>query len=132
MSNDRLSDMLSSIKNAAMAGKPFIEVLFTKECESVAKNLEKAGFLSGVKSFKPEGKPFKMLRLDLAYENGIAKISDVKRVSKPGRRVYKGYQELRPMAGGFGVRVVSTSRGVMSSIEAKKKKLGGEVICEVL
>lgn len=132
MSIDNLSNMLSAIKNAAMVEKPFIEVVYTKENEEVAKNLEKAGFLEKVKVFKEENTKVKKLHLDLAYENGISKITDVKRLSKPGRRMYKGYKELGKTAGGFGITVVSTSRGIMDSVEAKKKKLGGEVICRVM
>lgn len=131
MSKDILSDMLSSIKNAAMSGKPSIEVPYTKESEEVAKNLRKAGFLENVKVFKEENSSFKKLHIDLVFENGVSKITDVKRISKPGRRTYSGYKDLRRAAGGFGVTVVSTSRGVMDSSEARKKKLGGEVICEV-
>lgn len=126
-----MSDMLSSIKNAAMSGKPSIEVPYTKESEEVAKNLRKAGFLENVKVFKEENSSFKKLHIDLVFENGVSKITDVKRISKPGRRTYSGYKDLRRAAGGFGVTVVSTSRGVMDSSEARKKKLGGEVICEV-
>lgn len=126
-----MSNMLSSIKNAAMSGKPSIEVPYTKESEEVAKNLRKAGFLENVKVFKEENSSFKKLHIDLVFENGVSKITDVKRISKPGRRTYSGYKDLRRAAGGFGVTVVSTSRGVMDSSEARKKKLGGEVICEV-
>jgi small subunit ribosomal protein S8 len=114
-----------------MSGKPSIEVPYTKESEEVAKNLRKAGFLENVKVFKEENSAFKKLHIDLVFENGISKITDVKRISKPGRRMYSGYKDLRRAAGGFGVTVVSTSRGVMDSSEARKKKLGGEVICEV-
>ncbi len=131
MSVDHLSNMLSSIKNASLSGKPFIEIPYTKECEEVAKNLESAGFLEKVKVFKPEGVSHKMLHLDLGYNNGVPLIREVKRVSKPGKRVYKGYNDLGQTLGGFGVTVVSTSRGVMNSVEARKKKLGGEVICQI-
>ena len=129
---DNLSNMLSSIKNAAMSGKPSIEIVHTKECEEVAKNLEKGGFLEKVKVFKEDESKVKKLHIDLVYENGISKITDVKRMSKPGRRYYRGYKKLGRTAGGFGITVISTSRGVMDSVEARKKKLGGEVICKVL
>jgi small subunit ribosomal protein S8 len=72
-----------------------------------------------------------MLHISLAKEAGIAKLSQVKIVSKPGRRIYKKFGELRPVLQGLGVLVISTSRGIMSGQEARKKKLGGEVICEV-
>ncbi len=125
MSIDRLSNMLSALKNASLGGKDFVEVPHTKECEAVAKVLKSAGFLSEAKAFKEKGVSYKKLRLE------ISGMQDMKRLSKPGRRVYKKAEELRSVAGGYGVLVISTSRGVMSGQEAKKKKLGGEVLCSV-
>ncbi len=133
---DRMSNMLSNIKNHSMAGRTVLEIPYTKECEAVAKVLKERGFLEGMKIFKEVkssaqgGK--KMMRLDLIVADGTPKITVIKRISKPGRRVYMGSAKLKKVAGGFGVLVVSTSRGVMSGDEAKKKKLGGEVICSVL
>jgi small subunit ribosomal protein S8 len=131
MSMDRTSNMLSSIKNAAMAGRDSIEIRHTKECEAIAKVLKESGYIEEVKSFKQETGGGKMLHISLAKEAGIAKLSQVKIVSKPGRRIYKKFGELRPVLQGLGVLVISTSRGIMSGQEARKKKLGGEVICEV-
>jgi len=131
MSLDRVSNMLSALKNAAMAGNKYIEVAETKEIENIAKVLKEKGFLDEIKSFKPKGKSFKMLHLDLAFENGLPKITDVKRISKPGHRRYMGSASLKKVAGGFGVQVVSTSRGILDSETAKSKKFGGELICEV-
>jgi len=130
MSVDRLSNMISSIRNAVMAGKPFMETFYSKECAGVANVLKQAGFLSEVKTFKPEGKSFKGLRLDFATEDGSIKLSEIKRISKPGKRYYCGSVDIKPVSGGHGILVVSTSRGIMSGPEAKKKKLGGEVICQ--
>ncbi|EKD99738.1 MAG: Ribosomal protein S8 [uncultured bacterium] len=131
MSMDHLSNMLSSIKNASMANNAFVETIHTKELEEVAKTLKKAGFLEEVKVFKQEGNSFKGLHLDLVKENGKVKLLDLKRFSKPGRRVYKSYKDIGKSMGGFGIFVVSTSRGIMDGSEARKKKLGGELICEV-
>ena len=131
MSVDRISNMISSIKNTSMVGKDSLEIPYTTECESIAKVLKKSGFLDDVKVFKKEKSSSKMLHLDLSKEDGVIKISEAKRVSKPGRRIYKGFKDLKPVLQGFGVLVVSTSRGVMDGREAKKKKLGGEVLCEV-
>jgi len=130
MSVDRVSNMLSSLKNSAMAGKDFVEIKHTKECEAVAKVLEDKGYLEGVKAFKEE-KGAKMLHLGLVKKEDVAVLSEVKIVSKPGRRIYKKANELRPVLKGIGVLVVSTSRGIMSGQEARKKRLGGEVLCEV-
>jgi small subunit ribosomal protein S8 len=132
MSADLLSNMLSSIKNAAMAKNSDMEIPYSGECEAAAKVLKDAGYLAEVKSFKPKGKKYKMLRLEVAYdEKGEPKVSEIKRVSKPGNRVYKKNTEIKPVLSGYGIMVVSTSRGVMSGDEARKKKLGGEVLCEV-
>lgn len=132
MSVDRLSNMLSALKNAVMVGKTFVELPHTKECEAAAKVLEKGGFLAGVKVFKEKELAYKMLHLEIVYEAGKAKFSDISRVSRPGKRVYKSAKEMRPVFSGFGICIVSTSRGVMSNTEARKKHLGGEVLCEVL
>jgi small subunit ribosomal protein S8 len=131
MSMDRTSNMLSSIKNIAMAGRDFIEIRHTKECEAIAKVLQEKGYLEGVKSFKQEKGDGKMLHIGVVKEEGVAKLSQVKIISKPGRRIYRSFGELRPVLQGIGVMVISTSRGIMSGQEARKKKLGGEVICEV-
>ena len=131
MSVDRLSNMISSIKNSSMTGKDILEVPYTEICESVAKVLKQKGFIEDIKVFKKEGSSIKMLKIQLSKEGNVIKLSEAKRVSKPGRRIYKSAQELKPVLQGLGVMIVSTSRGVMDAQEAKKKKLGGEVICEV-
>ncbi len=115
-----------------MAGNSSIEIPCSNECEATAKVLKKSGYFEEAKKFKPKGKAYKMLRLEIAYDEKKApKITDLKRVSRPGRRIYKKSTELKPVLSGYGTMVVSTSRGVMSGDEARKKKLGGEVLCEV-
>ncbi len=115
-----------------MVGKKSIEVPYSGECEAILAVLEKGGYLAGVKKFKPKGKKYQALALELSYnEYGLPKITAAERVSKPGRRIYKTSDELGSVMSGFGLLIVSTSRGVMSGAEAKKKKLGGEVICKV-
>jgi len=131
MSVDRISNMLSSIKNASMTGNSFVEIPHSNVCEQIAEILKKKKFLENVKVFKEKGDSFKRLRLDIVYDNGVSRITDVKRISKPGRRIYKSSASFRKIAGGFGISIVSTSRGILSSDEAKKRKLGGEVICIV-
>ena len=131
MSVDRLSNMISSIKNSSMTGKDILEVPYTAICESVARVLKQKGFIEDIKVFKKERSSMKMLKVQLSKEGNVIKLSEAKRVSKPGRRIYKSAQELKPVLQGLGVMVISTSRGVMDAQEAKKKKLGGEVICEV-
>ena len=131
MSVDTLSNMTSAIKNSVMAGKSYLELPYSRQCEEVAKVIKERGFFENVKVFKVKGLPFKRLGITLALENGVSKISEIKRISKPGYRVYKKSEELGRTRGGFGYLIVSTSRGIMGGSEARKKKLGGEVICEV-
>jgi small subunit ribosomal protein S8 len=126
---DRMSEMLNAIKNASMARRKSIEAFYSIQCEAVAKVLKEKGFLSEVKVFK-DGQ-FKRLNIVLAYDGKLPLVSDIQRISKSGRRQYKGYEDLHRIQAGLGVSVVSTSRGIMSGDEARKKKLGGEVICEV-
>jgi small subunit ribosomal protein S8 len=128
---DRMSEMLSSIKNASMAKKASIEVFHSRECESVAKVLKEKGFLEEVKVFKPKDKPYKRLGITLAYDGKEPRVEDVKRVSKSGRRIYKSYSEFHRIKAGLGLAIVSTSRGIMTTQEAKRKKLGGELICQI-
>lgn len=129
MSIDRISNMVSAIKNASMAGKKSVVVPHTRTCEGIAKVLHEAGFLSEVKTFKDKGASYKNLRLDIAYNaEGVSKLTDIKRVSKPGKRVYTSHDKLSPIAGGHGLTVVSTSRGLTTGLDARKRKLGGEVV----
>lgn len=132
MSTDVISNLLSSIRNASMVGKDYLEVPHSNNSEAVAKVLEEAKFLSKVKVFKEKGSVGKSLRLDLIYnEDGDPAISGIRRISKPGRRLYSKSNLLRRIDSKYGVLVVSTPSGVMSGEEARKRKLGGELICEV-
>jgi len=105
--------------------------------ESIARILEKEGFVEKVEVFtepSPKGAIFKYLRIYLRYLDEVHSrpvIRSIKRVSKPGRRVYRGVKELKPVRGGSGITIVSSSRGVISDIEARRKRVGGEVLLEV-
>jgi small subunit ribosomal protein S8 len=131
MTTDRLSNLISSMKNASMAKKKALEVFHSIECEKVAEILKDRGFVSAVKVFKKANSTAKMIHIELAEEEGIFRLTEAKRISKPGRRIYKGAKELRVSKGKFGVLIVSTPKGIMDSINARKKNLGGEVLCEV-
>ncbi len=132
MSVDTIGNMLSQIKNASMVGKEFVELPHSKMNEAVAKVIEKVGFVKEVKVFKEGGAATKSLHIDLAYDKGgKAKIMDIRRVSKPGRRLYASHEEIKRVDPKFGLLVISTPQGVMSGEEARKQKVGGELICEV-
>ena len=129
---DTIANLLSSIKNASMVRKESIELPFSKLNEGILNILKEKGFVENVKVFKHKDSVIKGLHVDLKYnENNKPLISEAKRVSKPGRRIYMGSKGLEIVRNGFGIGIVSTSRGLMTTDEAKKKKLGGEVICEI-
>lgn len=132
MVSDPIGDMLTQIRNAQMAHKEFVEIPHSKMKEAVAKVFEKEGFVGEVRRFKPKETTQKMLHIDLKYDGKLGAIGFIKRISKPGRRVYEPKKKL----GGFikvtgGVVIISTSKGIMTHKEAKKKGLGGEIVCVV-
>lgn len=131
MTTDRLSNLISSLKNASLAKKSALEVFHSIECEKVAEILKDRGFVSSVKVFKMPKSTAKKIHIELMETDGVFKLTEARRISKPGRRIYQGAKDLRPTAGKFGVLIVSTPKGIMDSINARKKNLGGEVLCEV-
>lgn len=131
MSVDTISNMLSAIKNASLVGKPSLELPYTKQSEEIAKIMKASGYLANYKVFKHKGKSFKGLTIEIAYDNELPRFENIKRISKPGRRVYRGSSSFEELRGGYGTLIVSTSRGLMTASQAKNKKLGGEVICVI-
>ncbi|MFH1896206.1 MAG: 30S ribosomal protein S8 [bacterium] len=132
MVNDPIGDLLTQIRNAMAVKKEYIELPQTTKAEAVCVLLKKHNFIADFKKFKDKNKPHKSLHLDLKYlGSGIPALSSLRRLSKPGRRLYKGWQDLPVSKGGNGLVIVSTSRGVMDSLSARKKHLGGEIWCEV-
>jgi small subunit ribosomal protein S8 len=132
MMTDPLADMLTRIRNAVRIERPFVEMPLSKVKRGVAEVLKREGYIWDWREEQAEGKPVKHLMIDLKYgPNGERVIRHIKRVSKPGRRVYSRATELRPILNGLGISIISTSRGVISDREARQKKLGGEVLCEL-
>ncbi|MFH1171305.1 MAG: 30S ribosomal protein S8 [bacterium] len=127
--NDPISDMLTRIRNANRVKKPAIELPYSLTKFSIAKILEREGWVARVEKIDTR---FGAIRIELRYDDtGLPVIRELHRVSKPGRRVYVGKKELPVVLGGMGIAIVSTSSGIMSSREARKKGLGGEVMCEI-
>lgn len=122
---DPVSDMLSAIKNGYMAKKTQIMVPHSKFKLEVAKVLEKEKFVAKV------DKQNSKIVIELEYDNQKPKITQVKKVSKPGLRVYVRGKNIKKIKGGKGKTIISTPQGLMTGEEAKAKKLGGEVICQV-
>jgi len=147
MMTDPIADMLTRIRNANNIERPLVEMSGTKLKVALAKVLLEEGFILGYRTGKytenEEGvkefgevtdmsQPHIVLQVYLKYGlDGEKVIRHIARYSKPGRRVYQGYKEVRRVLDGLGIAVLSTSRGVMSDREAKKLKVGGEILCTV-
>ena len=125
---DPISDMLTRIRNAHRALLPIVELPHSKMKESIAGVLRKEGYIAEV---SVDGKVKKTLKLKLKYQEKKSVIEGIKRVSSPGLRRYVGSTEIPRVRGGLGVAIVSTSQGVMSGTQARKNKLGGELLCYV-
>jgi len=126
---DPITDMLNQIRNGQAVGKAEVLIPLSKIKNEIAMILSKEGFVGEVKKSVKAGQ--KALKITLKYENSLPAISGIKRVSKPGQRIYERVIEMKNVHGGYGVSVVSTSKGLMTNKEAKKAKLGGEIICQV-
>ncbi|MDE3106746.1 MAG: 30S ribosomal protein S8 [Acidobacteriota bacterium] len=129
---DPIADMLTRIRNANAAAFDTVKMPNSKLKENLAKILQREGYISGYTVTKLEGKPGSQLEISLKYAEDRKKtIIGIKRVSKPGLRIYKKSDQMPKVLGGVGVAVVSTSHGLMTDREARKAKLGGEVLCYV-
>jgi len=127
---DSLADMLTRIRNAQRAGHDRVEIPASKLKMGVAKVLKKEGFIKNYKLI--QDKKQGVLRIYLRYTDENAPIiRGIKKVSRPGRRVYSGYKDIPPMHAGFGVVILSTSKGIITDREARGQKLGGELLCQV-
>ncbi len=129
MMNDPLGDMLTRIRNAQMRGKSTVRTPASKLRGWVLDVLQDEGYIRGYEAVT-DG-PHPELEISLKYYDGIPVIRELKRVSKPGRRVYMGVKEIPTVRQGLGVSIVSTPRGVMSDANARSANVGGEVLCTV-
>lgn len=129
-SNDTISDMLTRIRNACAVRHPSTKVPLTKMTRSIAEVLQQEGFIA---EFEESGEGVtKYLVIGLKYKNNRKPIiTTLKRVSKPGLRVYKNRKELPKVLGGIGIAIISTSSGIMTDREARRRGIGGEVLCYV-
>jgi small subunit ribosomal protein S8 len=129
---DPIADMLTRIRNANSAMFDSVSMPGSKVKENLAKILEREGFIDGYDVRVVDGKPGTTLEIKLKYSADRKRtIVGIKRVSKPGLRIYKKSDQMPKVLGGVGVAVVSTSQGLMTDREARKQKLGGEVLCYV-
>lgn len=130
MMTDPIADMLTRIRNAVRVERPSVEMPLSKVKRGLAEVLKREGYIWDFEEV--EARPSPQLRIHLKYgPNGERVIRHIKRVSKPGRRIYSGADGLRPILNGLGISIISTSRGVVSDREARQRHLGGEVLCEL-
>lgn len=126
---DPLADFLTRLRNASASQKAEVRMPYSKMINAVAALLLREGFLESVEH---KGRaPKKILVATLKYVNGRPALENLRRVSRPGRRFYLPYRELRAVKSGFGIAIISTSEGLLTSKEARKRKVGGEILCEV-
>jgi small subunit ribosomal protein S8 len=130
MTTDPIADMLTRIRNAAMAKHPRVDLPSSKLKVEVARILKDEGYLANYKVVDEKGK--KTLRVFMRYSpDRKCVITDLKRISRPGSRRYVGKMEIRSVVGGMGISILSTPRGLMTGQAARKEGVGGELLCEV-
>lgn len=129
MVNDKISNLIIKLKNAGNAGKSSVSVPHSKFTEAVLELLKKENF---IKDFAKKGKKIiKTLEVELLYVDSEPRITDVERVSKLSRRVYKGVKKITPVRNGFGILVMTTPKGILSDKSAKKEGVGGEALFKI-
>lgn len=126
--NDPISDMLTRIRNGSRALLPVVEVPHSKLKESIAGILKREGYVA---DFTVEGKIPKTMKVKLKYQGKKSIIEGLRRMSTPGLRRYVGATEIPRVRGGLGVAIVSTSEGLLTDLQARKRKIGGELVCYV-
>ena len=127
---DPIGDMITRIRNAQMRMLSNVKIPASKFRAKILDVLKKEGYISDYKIIN-DSKNIESLSVDLKYSNGLPVIKEINRVSKPGRRIYAKAESIPKIQNGLGVAIVSTSKGVMSDVEARKANLGGEIICKV-
>ena len=141
MVTDPIADMITRIKNAGMAGHPLVTIPYSKIKSEIANTLLRAGYVKSVnviEKAEPKKATFKFLEIGVSYKSVSdktgkkdTKIGDAWRVSKVSRRIYSGVKKMRPVRQGYGVSILSTTKGILTDKEAKKQNLGGEVLLTI-
>lgn len=126
---DPIGDMLTAIRNALAVRKTTVTLPFSNLKFEAATLLEKESLIEKVEK-KGRGSK-KSMEITLKYDGGNPAIYGLKRVSKPSQRIYLPFKKIKKVKGGFGISIISTSKGLMTNKEARKKKIGGEILCEV-
>jgi small subunit ribosomal protein S8 len=126
---DPIADMLARIKNACMRCFETVDIPLSKTKANILSVLEREGYINGVAEIEKEG--YKFLRVTIRYYEGRPVIKNLDRVSKSSRRVYSKIRKISPVFNGFGIYILSTSKGIMSDSEARESNVGGEILCKV-
>jgi small subunit ribosomal protein S8 len=127
--NDPIGDLLTRIRNAQRRGKSTVQSPASKLRVHLLEVLQREGYIRGFTEVEKEGR--KELDIELKYYDGAPVISEIRRISKPGRRVYSAVRDLPLVRNGLGVSILSTPKGVMSDNEARTQNVGGEILCRV-
>ncbi len=129
---DPIADMLTRLRNANVAHKEVVHMPSSKLKEALAGILQREGYIASFKVVEEDRRPGRVLEVRMKYASDRTRtISGLRRVSKPGLRVYTGADKLPRVYGGLGVAVLSTSQGLMTDREARKRRVGGEVLCYI-
>nr|ATG24901.1 ribosomal protein S8 [Lobelia heterophylla subsp. heterophylla] len=136
MGKDTIADLLTSIRNADMARKRVVRIPFSTISESIVKILLREGFIENVRKHRENDKSFLVLTLRYRRNRNepyiiTRKILNLKRISRPGLRIYSNYQQIPRILGGMGIVILSTSRGIMTDREARLERIGGECLCYI-
>lgn len=128
--HDPIGDMLTKIRNAILAKHEKVDISLSKEKLEIIKILKNEGYIKNFKKVTEENKTF--FRVFLKYsESGNSVINNLVRISRPGKRVYKGYNEIPRLYNGIGINIISTSKGITTGKKAKERKEGGEILCAI-
>ena len=128
---DPIGDMLTRIRNAQMKEHPTVLIPSSKFKKYVLDAMQREGFISSYELVKENENSFEEFKVNLKYVHGTPVIREIKRISKPGRRIYTKFESLPRVLNGLGISILSTSKGILSDNEARDQKLGGEIICSI-
>ena len=129
--SDPIADMLTRVRNGQLAGHTHVRAPYSKLKFAIAKILEKEGYVESVETVEALNPTFQDIQFTLKYTDKKPTIREMKRISKPGRRIYAKASELPRVYSDLGIAIISTPSGVMTNKEARKRRLGGEVLCQI-
>ena len=131
MVTDTISDMLTRIRNATMVKHKIVQIPITKMSLAISQILKEEGFIEDFENYQENKREYLLLSLKYTGKSRTSVISKIKRISKPGLRVYAGSKELPRVLENLGIAIMSTSKGVMTNLKAKELGVGGEVLCYI-